>query len=314
MSWRMTCPKCGSANVDLEEDQRAFLGGGRHQVQLHCYTCGKIIYGEKPIQDEANRQRELWEKAQAAKDPALEERRRPVDESRRPGLDVARKLDARRAVQDGAAARRPAATAAPVPTGRAAPARTANAAAAAPAALASAVPGPAQTPPPVAPVALTAPPTAVAVAPVVQAPVVVAPSAPVASAPLAPSREAEPTAATPLTATPPEAEDAAPLPPGDDERSVDEARAEVDPEAGGLSEDLSLQPFASQGGSLDNDGEEPMDEETARRVSLGLCAWMDCEKQARPNSKYCSRNCSNKNARARHSKRRKPDGTEAEAR
>jgi hypothetical protein len=30
------------------------------------------------------------------------------------------------------------------------------------------------------------------------------------------------------------------------------------------------------------------------------CAWRECVKTAAVNSKYCSRNCSNKNARARH--------------
>lgn len=34
-----------------------------------------------------------------------------------------------------------------------------------------------------------------------------------------------------------------------------------------------------------------------------MCAWKDCGKLARPNSKYCSRNCSNKNARWRHRQR-----------
>ena len=36
----------------------------------------------------------------------------------------------------------------------------------------------------------------------------------------------------------------------------------------------------------------------------GNCAWDECSKQARPRSKYCSRNCSNKNARARHKARK----------
>ena len=35
-----------------------------------------------------------------------------------------------------------------------------------------------------------------------------------------------------------------------------------------------------------------------------VCAWADCQKPARPRSKYCSRNCSNKNARARHKARK----------
>lgn len=30
------------------------------------------------------------------------------------------------------------------------------------------------------------------------------------------------------------------------------------------------------------------------------CSWHECVKTAAPNSKYCSRNCSNKNARSRH--------------
>ena len=35
-----------------------------------------------------------------------------------------------------------------------------------------------------------------------------------------------------------------------------------------------------------------------------ICAWADCQQPARPRSKYCSRNCSNKNARARHKARK----------
>ena len=34
------------------------------------------------------------------------------------------------------------------------------------------------------------------------------------------------------------------------------------------------------------------------------CAWIECSNVARPRSKYCSRNCSNKNARARHKARK----------
>ncbi len=34
-----------------------------------------------------------------------------------------------------------------------------------------------------------------------------------------------------------------------------------------------------------------------------VCAWRECEQIARPRSKYCSRNCSNKNARSRHKAR-----------
>ena len=38
---------------------------------------------------------------------------------------------------------------------------------------------------------------------------------------------------------------------------------------------------------------------------VSICAWSECNEPARPRSKYCSRNCSNKNARARHKTRSK---------
>ena len=43
----------------------------------------------------------------------------------------------------------------------------------------------------------------------------------------------------------------------------------------------------------------------ASSISINVCAWHDCNEPARPRSKYCSRNCSNKNARARHKNRSK---------
>lgn len=39
-------------------------------------------------------------------------------------------------------------------------------------------------------------------------------------------------------------------------------------------------------------------------VDGGQCHWHDCSEIARPRSKYCSRNCSNKNARSRHKARK----------
>ena len=38
-------------------------------------------------------------------------------------------------------------------------------------------------------------------------------------------------------------------------------------------------------------------------ADVRICAWEGCNEPARPRSKYCSRNCSNKNARARHKAR-----------
>ncbi len=39
------------------------------------------------------------------------------------------------------------------------------------------------------------------------------------------------------------------------------------------------------------------------KIVATACAWKDCENEVRPRSKYCSRQCSNKNARWRHAQR-----------
>jgi hypothetical protein len=47
--------------------------------------------------------------------------------------------------------------------------------------------------------------------------------------------------------------------------------------------------------------------EVGAAVGGNMCTWPGCEKTARKNSKYCSRACSNKNARHRHKLRVKTD-------
>ena len=37
-----------------------------------------------------------------------------------------------------------------------------------------------------------------------------------------------------------------------------------------------------------------------KEPELNRCAWNGCKEEARPRSKYCSRECSNKNARSRY--------------
>ena len=55
-------------------------------------------------------------------------------------------------------------------------------------------------------------------------------------------------------------------------------------------------------------------EEAARKQMLlsmlaaNSCSWGPCAAQSRENSIYCSRDCSNKNARARHAARRAAEG------
>ena len=62
--FRMQCPKCGSHNLDLERDYRGSAARGPHQVQLHCFTCGKVLYGEKAVQEEYEKQFAEWESTQ----------------------------------------------------------------------------------------------------------------------------------------------------------------------------------------------------------------------------------------------------------
>jgi hypothetical protein len=41
--------------------------------------------------------------------------------------------------------------------------------------------------------------------------------------------------------------------------------------------------------------------------SVETCEWPGCTNARAPNSKYCSRACSNKNARSRHAQRKKTE-------
>lgn len=177
--FRMRCPKCGSFNLDLERDYRGSSARGPHQVQLHCFTCGKVIYGEKAVQEEYERQLVTWEA----------DRRSRVSEQVRSSVAAAPK------------------------------------------------PAPAPAPAEAAPT-----------------------EAPVVSA-------AEPAAREPEVSVVPSS-DALPewwnWP-------LNEITLEMNPKPPGWVQ----------------------------------CAWDSCERGRRPRSKYCSRNCSNKNARARHAKRKK---------
>lgn len=231
-SFRMECPKCASTNVDLEEDQRAYLGGGRHQVQLHCYTCGHIIYGEKRIQAECDKQYAAWE----------------------------------RAAKDGGAAENAPAESAPAPARPPAPAPAPATRARPPAddpsdededsdASEDASDAPAATPAPA--------------------------SAPADAGKAKPARAKAP-AKAPAPADDDDDDD-------DDQSDVAPGRATgtIDPETG---LEIVVPSF-----------DAPLDK---KGRPLLACTWPPCARYARPNSKYCSRNCSNKNARARYARRK----------
>lgn len=238
MSFRMRCPKCHSSNLDLEEDQRAFLGGGRHQVLLHCYTCGMILYGEARIQEEFERQRVEWEKQ-------AKERQERAARAR-----AARA--ARAAVRPRPKPRPKPAAAAPVPAPTPAPAKQAP----------EPEPVVATAEPTPAPPAASKPPEA-AVEKVTDPSLTVAPKPPRVHAEAAPAAEAAPKV---------------------------EAKPKTKPKAKAKP---AAEPAPAADGSIE-------------------CAWKSCVKPARPNSKYCSRNCSNKNARARHAARKREKKTDTQ--
>ena len=50
---------------------------------------------------------------------------------------------------------------------------------------------------------------------------------------------------------------------------------------------------------------------TRPEADVKICAWEECDNPSRSNSKYCSRECSNKNARARHRERKARADSEA---
>lgn len=63
--FRMRCRKCKSFNIDLEHDRSVGFGGYKGDVQIHCGTCGDVIFGEKACQEEANRQYAEWQESRA---------------------------------------------------------------------------------------------------------------------------------------------------------------------------------------------------------------------------------------------------------
>ncbi|MEZ4238647.1 MAG: hypothetical protein R3F59_21345 [Myxococcota bacterium] len=55
----------------------------------------------------------------------------------------------------------------------------------------------------------------------------------------------------------------------------------------------------------EGEDEDESDDDVPEKDDPAICAWPGCTNPRRPNSKYCSRACSNKNARNRHKSRNK---------
>ena len=82
MSFQMRCPKCQSTTVSVETQRTHFnsWSGPPNHAQLHCYTCGKIVFGRDAIEAEAQKQHSNW--LAEEKDAELERARVAAEERR----------------------------------------------------------------------------------------------------------------------------------------------------------------------------------------------------------------------------------------
>jgi hypothetical protein len=336
--FQMTCPKCGSYSFTVRRDQRAYVHKSQPFELVFSCRCGKQLFGDQ-IQEEYDRQKAIWEQerqagaadseeaerareeerrndqlrrameyrrtylAERRRQQAEEERLRKEEEDRRWREKVARVEAEERGVAPPPIAPRPIPTR-PTPRKseplrveppRPRPEPVVRAEVRSPDSGGRSNEGARPVDPPrqVEPVR-----AADAVRPVEPA------RSPDAGRP-APVRAAEPSPARPAAREPVRAAEPAPalvtavtaiaLPPG----SYDPALA--DPEH----PHAEFMPYVLDGtfAELFPDAVPP------DRKDPNLCVWPPCEKTRRKKSKYCSRECSNKNARWRHKMRRK-DGDE----
>jgi hypothetical protein len=298
--FRMECPKCGTHSFTVRRDQRAYVHKSQPFELVFSCRCGKQLFGDQ-IQEEYDRQKAAWEKnppqpqEESVEDAearvraeeeerrkrqlrrAMEYRRKYLAEKRREKAEAERR---RKEEED----RRWREKVAQVEAEE----RDARAAAAAAAANGGKKVKPKPLPRPKPPsqrraeqeVATQARNKAAKKA---RAP---KPDAPAPASNTAPAKPVEP----PKKAEPKPKAEAAP-------KLVDPEDVDVDPDH----PHAEFMPYLLTGQFKDLFPEAiPPDVK-----SPTLCVWPPCEKNRRKKSKYCSRECSNKNARWRHKMRKR---------
>ncbi|MEZ4319314.1 MAG: hypothetical protein R3F61_17505 [Myxococcota bacterium] len=295
--FRMVCPKCGSLSFTVRRDQRAYVHKSQPFELVFSCRCGKQLFGDQ-IQEEYDRQKAGWdgppiveseednealerqheeERRKEQLRRAMEYRRTYLQEKRRAQADAER---SRKEEED----RRWREKVARVEAEE----RDQRATAAAAAANGGKAVKPKPRPKPRPPEPTLAPAHTPAYTPAAR--VEPAP-APVRAAPApAPVHAAHAGAAAAPRAPEPEKPAPAPVLASSEEVDDEHPHAEFMPYllSGHFAE---LFPDATP-----PDVKSPM-----------LCVWPPCEKNRRKKSKYCSRECSNKNARWRHKMRKKDD-------
>jgi hypothetical protein len=281
--FRMACPKCGSYNFTVRRDQRAYVHKSQPFELVFSCRCGKQLFGEQ-IQEEYDRQKAIWEQDghQVAPEPepvdeAMLERQREEErrkEQLRKAMEYRRKYlqEQRRKAEEEERRRKE-------EEDRAWREKVAIVEAE------GAVLRPTKPKRSTRLSALSAVPEAPGTKPKPKPePKPAELAKPVESAPARPAAKAvEPEKPEPKPAPRP-----VPLSPDQVEVDPDHPHAEF----------MAL--------LLTGTFEEHFPDCTPPdRKSADLCVWPPCEKARRKKSKYCSRECSNKNARWRHKMRKR---------
>ena len=268
MSFKMRCPKCSSMSYTIERDTRTYTGAKSGEMVFSC-RCGKQLFGEA-LDLEHQRQKALWEA-----DPERQREERERDERRREieqrEDQLKKAFEYRKAWVAQKRAEQEAARQGQVWT-----------------------PAPPK-PAPAAPAPRAAEAARAAPAPTVARSARQEPAAP-------PARPERPRV-QPEPAAPVEPRAVAQRTPDSDAPRESEPAARPEP----ARKAERAQP-AEQNGEEFVENDAPNDEESSGEEGTSeMCLWEGCENRAAPNSKYCSRACSNKNARHRHAQRKKGD-------
>ncbi len=272
--FRMVCPKCKSHSFTVRRDQRAYVHKSQPFELVFSCRCGKQLFGEQ-IQEEYDRQKAIWEQEggrKAEEEPLSEaelERRREMEQRKeqiRRAMEYRRKyLSEKRRQMEEEERRR-----------REEEERKWRE-------KVARVEAEGKLLRPTKPKLSTRLSSLSAV-----------PAAPGTKASTAPKKPPAPAKAAPPAPPPP------PPPPAKEEpepEKVDPATIEVDPKH----PHAEFMAYLLAGTFTEHFPDAiPPD-----RKSPDLCIWPPCEKPRRKKSKYCSRECSNKNARWRHKMRKK---------
>lgn len=277
--FRMACPKCGSHSFTVRRDQRAYVHKSQPFELVFSCRCGKQLFGDQ-IQEEYDRQKAIWDQnphvapVEEPVDDGMAERRREEErrkEQLRRAMDYRRKYLAEKRREQAEAERQR-----KEDEDRKWREKVALVEAE------GSVLRPTKPKRSTRLSSLSAVPEAPGTKP---------------KPPPTPVRKAEaPRAKAPAPAPAP-APKAAPAKPAAPAKVLSPDEIEVDPNH----PHAEFMPYFLAGTFADHFPDAiPPDRKPAE-----LCVWPPCEKARRKKSKYCSRECSNKNARWRHKMRKK---------